>query len=279
MNSIDRPDPTGASDETDDLPDPPVPRLASRSFAALGTMVSISAPLDPGELDAAVQTARRVFDEAEAYFGVGGRGSVESLRRGETELRYSHHRLRALYEQAITWRNATEGAFSPHASTGPVDLRGLVKGWAIAHAGQAMMDLELPHWSVTAGGDVLCSGSPFPSEPTGVDPFYGRHWRAGVTDPFDAHSLLADVPLAGTPGFTAALATSSGQGFGRSNAYLQASVLAEDIVTADVLSKAILAGGQATVDSAVREFGVAVLVSGHDGELLASPGWPLQAPA
>ncbi|WP_372697276.1 FAD:protein FMN transferase [Arthrobacter sp. JSM 101049] len=258
--------------------DPAVPRLASRVFEALGTMVSISAPMDPDELDAAVQTVRRVFVETEEYFGVGGRGSVESLRRGETELRYSHHRLRALYEQAVGWRNATEGAFTPHAPDGPVDLRGLVKGWAIAHAGQAMMDLQLPHWSVTAGGDVLCSGSPFPAEPTGADPFYGRHWRAGITDPFDAAALVADVPLAGTPGFTAALATSSGHGDGRPNAYLQVSVLAEDIVTADVLSKAILAGGPSTLDAAVREFGIAVMVCGHDGELLASAGWPLQAP-
>lgn len=270
-------DPQWVSDE--EPGDPPVPRLANRAFEALGTVVSISAPMDPDELDAAVQTVRRVFAETEEYFGVGGRGSVEGLRRGEIELRYSHHRLRALYEQAISWRNATEGAFSPHTPTGPVDLRGLVKGWAIAHAGQALMDLELPHWSVTAGGDVLCSGSPFPAEPTGSDPFYGRHWRAGITDPFDSAALVADVPLAGTPGFTAALATSSGHGYGRSNAYLQVSVLAEDIVTADVLSKAILAGGSSTLDSAVREFGVAVLVSGHDGELLASAGWPLQLPA
>ncbi len=265
-------------DTTDDA-GPAAPRLANRSFPALGTMVSISAPLDPEELDAAVQTMRRVFDETEQYFGVGGRGSVESLRRGDIELRYSHHRLRTLYEQAINWRNATEGAFSPHSPTGPVDLRGLVKGWAIAHAGQSMMDLELPHWSVTAGGDVLCSGSPFPAEPTGSDPFYGRHWRAGITDPFDTDALVADVPLAGTPGFTAALATSSGHGYGRSNAYLQVSVLAEDIVTADVLSKAILAGGPATLDAAVRELGVEVLVCGHDGDLHASPGWPLHPAA
>lgn len=258
---------------------PPVPRLASRTFEALGTMVSISAPLDPDELDAAVQTVRRVFVDTQEYFGVGGRGSVEGLRRGDTELRYSHHGLRALYEQAIGWRNATQGAFTPHAPGGPVDLCRLVKGWAIAHAGQAMMDLELPHWSVTAGGDVLCSGSPFPAEPTGADPFYGRHWRAGITDPFDAAALIADVPLAGTPGFTAALATSSGHGEGRTSTYLQVSVLAEDIVTADVLSQAILAGGAPTLDSAVRTFGVAVLVCGHDGELLASGGWPLQAPA
>lgn len=263
----------------DEEVDPPVPPLANRTFEALGTVVSISAPLAPGELEAAVQTMQRVFEETEQYFGVGGRGSVEDLRRGEIELRYSHHRLRALYEQAITWRNATEGAFTPHTPTGPVDLRGLVKGWAIAHAGQAMMDLELPHWSVTAGGDVLCSGSPFPAEPTGSDPFYGRHWRAGITDPFDTDALVADVPLAGTPGFTAALATSSGHGYGRSNAYLQVSVLAEDIVTADVLSKAILAGGASTLDAAVRELGVAVLVCGHDGELQASPGWPLHSPA
>ena len=87
------------------------------------------------------------------------------------------------------------------------------------------------------------------------------------------------MPLAGTPGFTAALATTSAQAGHRTNAYLQVSVLAEEIVTADVLSQAILAGGASTLDAAVRDFGVAVLVCGHDGELLASTTWPLHQPA
>ncbi|MDN6170620.1 MAG: FAD:protein FMN transferase [Arthrobacter sp.] len=259
--------------------DPRIPELAHRSFQALGTTVGISAPLEPDELDAAVETVQRIFLDAQTSFGVDGQGPVESLRRGDIELRYAHRRLRALYEQATVWRQATDGAYTPHTSTGPVDLSGLVKGWAIAHAGQAMMDLQLPHWSVTAGGDVLCSGSPFPAEPTGTDPFYGRHWRAGITDPFDPATLVADVPLAGTPGFTAALATTStGAGSGP-NAYLQVSVLAEEIVTADVLSQAIMVGGESTLEAAVRDFGVAVLVCGHDGELLASSTWPLQQSA
>lgn len=264
------------AEEAEPTTDPPAPHLAYRSFEALGTTVSISAPLEPDELDAALQTIQRVFADAQLHFGSDEHGPVASLRRGETELRYAHHRLRSLYEQATIWRQATDGAFSPHVCTGPVDLSGLVKGWAIAHAGQAMMDLQLPHWSVTAGGDVLCSGSPFPAEPTGTDPFYGRHWRAGITDPFEETSMVADVPLAGTPGFTAALATTSARSGHPSNAYLQVTVLGEDIVTADVLSQAILAGGTSTVDAAVRDFGVAVLVCGHDGELLASGNWPLQ---
>ncbi len=266
-------------EEVDETADPQLPELAHRTFEALGTTVSISAPLESDELDAAVQTVQRVFIDAQTSFGVNGQGPVGSLRRGDIELRYAHRRLRSLYEQATVWRQATDGAYSPHSSNGPVDLSGLVNGWAIAHAGQAMMDLQLPHWSVTAGGDVLCSGSPFPAEPTGTDPFYGRHWRAGITDPFESTSLVADVPLAGTPGFTAALATTSAQAGHRTNAYLQVSVLAEEIVTADVLSQAILAGGASTLDAAVRDFGVAVLVCGHDGELLASTTWPLHQPA
>ena len=268
-----------AAEETEMTADLEVPELAHRSFEALGTTVSISAPLEPDELDAAVETIQRVFTDAQTSFGMNGHGPVEGLRRGDVELRYAHRRLRSLYEQATMWRQATDGAYTPHTATGPVDLSGLVKSWAVAHAGQAMMDLELPHWSVTAAGDVLCSGSPFPAEPTGTDPFYGRHWRAGITDPFDATSLVADVPMAGTPGFTAALATTSAQADHPPHAYLQVSVLAEEIVTADVLSQAIVAGGASTLDAAVRDFGVAVLVCGHDGEWFASETWPLHQPA
>lgn len=157
-----------------------------------------------------------------------------------------------------------------HRMPGGADL----KARLTARTGRALMDLALPHWAVNAGGDILCTGSPSPGQPTGGDPYYGTPWRAGIADSIGGSSLVADVPLAGTPGFTAALATSAD---GRRGAYRQVSVLSEDIVAAGRAAAVILAGGPAALAAALREPGLAVLAVRHGGQVLASNAWPLPA--
>ncbi len=55
--------------------------------------------------------------------------------------------------------------------------------------------------------------------------------------------------------------------------FLQVSVAAQDIVTADVLATAIVAGGTQTLDRSVEKWGVDVLAVGRTGTLLATPGF------
>ena len=49
-------------------------------------------------------------------------------------------------------------------------------------------------------------------------------------------------------------------------------VLADDIVTADVLATAILAGGRETCDLVTREFSCDVLAIDVAGDMVATPG-------
>jgi thiamine biosynthesis lipoprotein len=55
--------------------------------------------------------------------------------------------------------------------------------------------------------------------------------------------------------------------------FAQVSVAAADIITADVLATAIVAGGRATLDSVTARWDVDVLAVAHDGALLATPGF------
>ncbi|MDQ4489154.1 FAD:protein FMN transferase [Sinomonas sp. ASV486] len=55
--------------------------------------------------------------------------------------------------------------------------------------------------------------------------------------------------------------------------FVQVSVAASDVVTADVLATAIVAGGRATLDTVTARWDVDVLVVTHDGALLATPGF------
>jgi thiamine biosynthesis lipoprotein len=55
--------------------------------------------------------------------------------------------------------------------------------------------------------------------------------------------------------------------------FIQVSVAGPDIVTADVLATAIVAGGRELLDVAALEWDVDVLAITRDGELLATPGF------
>ena len=269
--------------------DPLPPRLATRTFETMGTVVGVSAPLAGDELDVLSDTLLRIFADADRRFSLYRPGSeLSRVSAGGRSLPFASARLRDMYALALEWRNRTGGAFTPHGPDGTLDLDGVVKGWAIAAAGEALEELGVPHWAVNAGGDILCSGSPSPVPADRADPRGGTPWRAAIADPDDPHALVADLPLAGTPGTTAALATSGsaqrgehiwGAVTGHRAAFRQVSVLGEDILTADVLATAIVAGGMDTLERAVREWGVEVLAVAYGGMLLATPGWPRTARA
>jgi thiamine biosynthesis lipoprotein len=61
-------------------------------------------------------------------------------------------------------------------------------------------------------------------------------------------------------------------GAGRSD-FVQVSVVATDIVTADVLATAIVAGGRPMLDRATDEWELEVLATLPDGGLLGTPGF------
>ena len=115
-------------------------------------------------------------------------------------------------------------------------------------------------------------GSPVPGS--------GASWAAGVVDPLDRSALLSAYRLGG-PDTRRALATSGSAERGdhiwtagsRGAEFAQVSVAAADIVTADVLATAIVAGGTAMLHRATDGWDIDVLAVRRTGELLATPGF------
>lgn len=255
------------------------PALRSRTFHCMGTAVSLTLPAGvlsgtPGGgavLDDAAAAVERVFAGLDGTFSLYRPQSEASrMARGELTLRAASADMRARYADAAGWRLLTEGAFTPERPDGVPDLSGIIKGYAIRQAGAALQDVGLGEWCLNAGGDVLVSGSPGSGEP----------WRAGIVDPEDRLALLSGFSLGGSSRF-AALATSGSAergdhiwtaGAGRS-AFRQVSVAAADIVTADVLATAIVAGGRSMLDRATAGWDVEVLAVSGGGELLGTPGF------
>jgi thiamine biosynthesis lipoprotein len=288
---------------TSDAPTPGLqpPQLRARTFNCMGTVISLTIPAVPGpavtvpgahasqrlgpgghltddELAAAAAVVERTFRNLDQTFSLYRHDSEASaMARGEVALPDASTVMRELFAEALEWRLRTEGAFTPERADGVLDLSGLVKGHAIREAGTSLLALGLGDWCLNAGGDVLASGSPRPGSD---DP-----WHAGIVDPSDRGALLAGCTLGKGRRRRTALATSGsterGDHIWATSAsgpdFVQVSVLAGDIATADVLATAIFAGGVPMLNRATDGWDIDVLAVRIDGQLLATPGFRAEA--
>jgi thiamine biosynthesis lipoprotein len=240
-------------------------------FPTMGTVASIDLPRRSAD-EPAVQLIRDLFDRAESRFSLyRPESELSRVASGDLGLLDASDELREAYGLAMDWHLQTAGAFTPNRPDGIVDLNGVVKAMCIADAGALLKGSGIHDWSVNVGGDIACSGNPETGE-----------WVAGIVDPNDRAELITTVTL--RPG-RRAIATSGSAERGdhiwlldRAGAadFVQVTVIAEDILTADVLATAIIAGGRATLDRATDGWPIDVLVVSADGTLLTTP--ELRAP-
>lgn len=252
----------------------PLPALPRGAFAAMGTVVSARLGGHGVHADAAVTAAAAVFARWEARCSLFDPGSeLSRVNRGELALADASDEVRDAYAIALDWRARTGGAFTPHRGDGAIDLNGVVKALAMAEAGAALDRAGFERWGLDAGGDVLVAP---------VDPG-APLWQTGIVDPADRGALLARIDLGGG---RLAVATSGSAERGDHiwtvpgagpTPFVQVSVAAGDILTADVLATAIVSGGQVALDGFADRFDVDVLAVRRDGSLLATPGWPRAA--
>jgi thiamine biosynthesis lipoprotein len=235
----------------------------------MGTVVSVSAR--PGadtnwaEVCASVEDAFRTLDNRFSLYRP--ESELSRIARGELGLTEASSELRDVYALAIEWRSATRGAFTPHRPDGAVDLNGVVKALAIADAGDVLSAAGIRDWCINAGGDVLCSGV---AEA-------GRAWSIGIADPEARGTMLTSLELRDAH---LAVATSGYSERGEhlwlrgapERRFVQATVLAPDIVTADVLATAILAAPASELNELIAGHPVDVLAVLPGGELIATQG-------
>ena len=220
-------------------------------FETMGTAVSIEPPLRVPEIE-------NVFAHYNARFSLYLPDSeLSRIADGSLRLADASSELRDAYSRALEWRSLTGGAFTPHRPDGVIDLSGIVKALAIEASGQLLVDDG--DWILNAGGDVLTSG---------------QTATVGITDPLDRTQLLTSVRL-GESRRAAATSGSSERGdhiWGRGG-FAQVTVVANDIVTADVLATAIVAGGVETLNASTSGWNIDVLAIDPTGNLFATPGF------
>ncbi|MFC5502142.1 FAD:protein FMN transferase [Lysinimonas soli] len=215
-----------------------------------------------------IERVEAAFSSADARFSRYRPDSeLSRVVTGELALLDASEELTVTYAEAIEWRGRTDGAFSPHRPDGSIDLDGIVKSAAMRTVGE-LLDREGCHdWSLVVGGDQLVRGS-------GPD---GLPWITGIVDPADRAALLCSIAVR-APRRAVASSGSAERGdhiwtVGLVPEFVQVTVVADDIVTADVLATAIVAGGAATLDAACERWPIDVLTVDRAGELRATSGF------
>ena len=268
---------------SDSLPATAGTSLKARTFKCMGTVIGLTMPVggpaegQPGldEIAAATAVVERLFRDLDETFSLYRPDSEASrLVRGELTLPHASAQMREAYAEAHEWRLRTEGAFTPERPDGVLDLSGIIKGHAIREAGTTLLALGRRDWCLNAGGDVLVSGSPRPGS--------AEPWKAGVVDPADRQTLITGYALGGTNRHHAIATSGSAErgehiwrvGSGaHTDGFVQVTVAAADIVTADVLATTIVAGGTRMLDQVADQWDVAVLAIRADGSMLATPAF------
>jgi thiamine biosynthesis lipoprotein len=232
------------------------------TIASLSCETKVDEPFD-------VQLVRATLDRYDERYSLFTPSSeISRIRSGELSLPAASAEMRDTYAIALSWREATNGDFTPHRPDGVVDLAGVVKAISMRDAGDELTRRSIANWCLNVGGDVLVSGCD-------VD---GNAWSVGLVDPDDRIALLTTATLRGT---RRACATSGSAERGdhiwtvgaEPSAFVQATVIADDIITADVLATAIIAGGVQSLDRTCESWDVDVMTVDHHGEIRMTPGF------
>lgn len=229
------------------------------TFETMGTVASLELPEGWGP-----ELVRPIFEAIDERFSLYRADSeLSRIADGRERLPAASPTMLASYGRALEWRALTGGLFSPHRPDGVLDLNGIVKAEAIERSGALLEAIGCPAWSINVGGDILVAGD---------------GWRTGIADPEHPDALLCSITLGE---HRRALATSGsaqrGDHIWRGGstdpaAFRQVSVAAHDIVTADALATAIVAGGPEALDDITDTWDVDVFAVYRDGRMLATPG-------
>jgi len=243
-------------------------------FETMGTMVSIEFAVD-GIPERVLDAVHTVFDHFDSTYSLyKPHSELSRIAAGTIAMVDASEEVRDTYATALAWRAATSGGFSPHRPDGVIDLSGVVKALAMQDAAEALREAGALNWCLNVGGDILVSGCDRDSEP----------WSIGIVDPDQRDALLCSAPLRGS---RRACATSGSAERGDHiwtvgadpSSFRQATVIADDIVTADVLATAIIAGGPSALDQICATWDVDVMTVDREGDLRMTPGFTTKVQA
>lgn len=231
-------------------------------------------------LDEVIHSAVAELHKADEIFSLYKKDSpLSKLSRGECSVADCPEVVSQVWDECESWSEATDGWFSPFTPHNTFDPSGLVKTWAADKAAAVLESASVTDFAMNAGGDIRLSQNITP----------GFAMRIGISTPVTiaspAAGVLTVVDLNDTE-FRAVATSGTAErgehiwnpkhGSAFANQVSQVTVVAKDIVTADVWATALFASGTSAISIADKynernkEDQIAVLLVELDGNLVAT---------
>ena len=231
-------------------------------------------------LDEVIQTAVAELHKADEIFSLYKPDSpLSKLSRGECSVADCPKVVSDVWDECESWSEVTDGWFSPFTPQNTFDPAGLIKTWAADKGAAVLENAGVTDFAMNAGGDIRLSRNITP----------GFAMRIGISTPVTIASpeagVLTVVDLNNTE-FRAVATSGTAErgehiwnpkhGSAFANEVSQVTVVAKDIVTADVWATALFASGSSAISIADKynesnkENQIAVLVVELDGNLVAT---------
>ncbi len=220
------------------------------------------------------EMAMEIIEDANQRFSTYLESSeLSKINRGELSIEKASSVQRDVWSKAESWKELTGGFFDARTPSGKFDPSGIVKTWAAQNAANFLEANGFKEFTLNAGGDILLSSKLKDSPLT----------RVGLANlsPIASEDSFVNMVLELNQTDLRAVATSGSSERGehiwrRSDAFVQANVVASDLVTADVWATALIAGGFEAFDLLPREV-IAMAVT-KDGQMRSTSGfYPLLA--
>ena len=234
--------------------------------------------LENSKVDFALQVACGILHEADNIFSLYKPESwLSQLAAGKTSVAQCPPVVSEIWDACELWEQKTDGWFSAFKPEHTFDPSGLVKTWAAKRAAESLVSAGVTDFTLNAGGDVYIA------EAASAE----FDWRIGLSKPISIASTdagaLAVIDLKGTGYQAVATSGSAERGNhiwnpkapGREFAaeLLQVTVIARDLVEADVWATAAFAeglGSMARIDAFDHLEAICILA---DGQIAATRGF------
>ena len=228
------------------------------------------------EPTSAIAEAVKVLHELDQIFSLYKQASpLSRLARGESSMSELPEIVSFVWDECQRWEERTDGWFSSMSEENIFDPSGYVKAFATVQAANKLNELGVIDFAINAGGDIYLA----PGISSGFPKRVGIAKAESITNTV---SPLTVLDLSGSDYFAVATSGNAERGehiwnpknYSYANQLQQVTVVAKDLITADVLATAIFASGdqaQGLITKFVEE--IEVLVIDKAGDNFATPGF------
>ena len=234
--------------------------------------------IDAASTNSAIEVACAILHEADAIFSLYKPESpLSQLAAGKTSVAKCPPEVGEIWDECERLEKLTDGWFSAFTPQHTFDPSGLVKSWAAKRAADSIVAAGIDDFTLNAGGDIFIADGTTDAEA----------WRVGISKPVSIASeeagALAVLDLRGSIYRGVATSGSAERGSHIWNPklpnedpakqLLQVSVIARDIVTADVWATAAFAEGINSLSRIDNQPDVEAMAILSDGQVAATPGF------